>query len=609
MFEQVLALLEKNRNLEEKIFSSPDTANQTAETISEELLIKTLSSQTNEILSNQSNDLSIMKMLLNHSDCADKKLSDQHRSALQLVEIMFNYLRTHSSFQSITYSILNGTELAFAHLAIRDISFFSDKEHPALKFLDKIIAIEHHFDNSAGKLAKAFANAILHLATQLASTQSITTQVFAKAHQKLDEFCAGLDKKVLQNTNNLKSQIEQSSKKIKAEADSKTLIHERTHADGMPLFLVDFYENHMTKVLLRILLSHGVESQQSKSFLSDLDLLTWSITSGLSGEDYKERFENDVTPMMKRIYTLLQDSNLINDYVNDFFIETESIQTKRLQGQRVTYETVSAGALLIDEDFDFSWDEEDNFQLDSLKVGKWYNVQVNESTIYCQLLIKDDFIEKLVFVNVSGEEVVTVSTKDTQFLSHNISLPLPHQYIEYDHIFNAMQQELNSKATVLETEYEVVKLKEAQNEEERRVMEELSRQAIAKKMAEEKEQQTIKQQEAIKLQFEQEAEEQRTRVIEEKQNKIYESLIPDTIIGYKNDSDKWQEATVTMYSKSKQKTIFVNNRNSDTLELSKEEIYDLIAQQKFRLLRASKGSSHDPLSSLVMQRRQKLSQG
>ncbi|MGB0495874.1 MAG: DUF1631 family protein, partial [Kangiellaceae bacterium] len=345
-------ILKQNRRLEEKIFYEPRGSNWRDDLVNPKELNKALSCLANKIIENKSPELSVLTMIDKLPEITRRPIASYEKNALQVVELLFNYLRISTKFDSRFYHILNGLQLAFTRLALDDLSFLDNHKHSAVLFLEKLINIGYHFDKGAGKLASFFVHAIELLTDRLASKEQITSKTFSNANKKLEEYFLSFDEKSNINTNKVLAKIEKHSRQIEADQFTSQLIKYKVEGDEIPIFLLDFFENQLSIVLHKIILKHGTKSKQCQQLLTDMDTISWSLNCPYGDSSYAERFEADVTGAMKRVYELCKTENEINDYVTSFFMDAEELHRKKLAGERVRLDVMIAADIFADEEYE-----------------------------------------------------------------------------------------------------------------------------------------------------------------------------------------------------------------------------------------------------------------
>jgi hypothetical protein len=617
MSRQLRTLLKQNRVLEEKLFYEPRESDWREQLITPTELSDALTYLSNSIIENKSNELCVLKMLNDIKSITGRPLSSYDKNALQVVELLFNYIREYSKFDPKYYHVLNSLQLAFTRLSLNDLSFLDNSKHVAVKFLEKLIKLGHHFDNNAGKLAQFFIHAIELLTNRLANQEKVTNQTFISASKKLEEYFDGFNDKATNNINRVFSDIEKESRVAQADIHTKQLIKTKTDGEEIPIFLLDFFENHLSAILHATISQHGTNSKQCQQLLTDMDTLSWSITHPLSDEEYKQRFDADVADTMKRLYQLFETKDSLNEYVRDFFFETEELHTKKLNGQRISYDVMISADIFADEGYEEdnpnAWLDEpgqnDSYAIETLEEGQWYYLTVNDTLIQARLLLINDFTKKLIFINLSGEVTHTTSFDDTKFLTQHCTLIPENEQIGYRHATKSLIRELSSRLEILKVEYQQFLKNKAQDALDQIKEEEKSRQAIQQKIKEDRRQHARRQLEKERKEQEKQAAERLQDELNAKQRfqikAIYRKLTPGTLIAFKSDTGNWKEATLTLISKTTQKHIFSDNKGSKVLDPTKDEILLLIKAQKLKILKPAE-QPVDPMQSLVMQRRKKL---
>jgi uncharacterized protein DUF1631 len=618
MSRKLRTLLKNNRRLEEKIFYEPRRNDWRMDLISPQELSNALTCLANKIIENQSPELSVLKMLNDVDFLTGRPLAAFEKNALQVVEILFNYLRINTEFDRKFYHILNSLQLAFTRLAQDDLSFLDNPKHPAVTFLEQLISIGYHFDENAGRLTRYLVHAIELLVDRLASKHKMTAKTFSQAHKRLDEYLQSFEEKANLTKNKLLAEIEIKSRKIQADFYTSHLIKSKIEGDEIPIFLLDFFENQLCHILHDVILKYGTQSKQCQQLLTDMDTISWSIGCSLDDPDYRTRFDADVNSTMKRLYSQFQKAELLNEYVKAFFLEIEELHRNKLDGKRVQFD-VMISADIFAEDFDdveipTSWEEKqkDEFDINSLKEGRWYNLDIEGVIVRSNLLMINELTEKIYFVNLSGEPLLTIGFEEQGYLADNLAVFILDEEIRYQQAINALERELTSKLEVLNKEYQTFKQQEIIDEKQRQQMEERAKMAVLARLEEEK-----KKADKVRLQQQEAKRRELNKIIAlekieaEKRFKakgVLRKLGPGSKVVILIKPGRWMEASLMIISRTTKRYIFADASGNKIVEPTKAELVELINDQEIKVI-SSDNSALDPLQSLVMRRREKLSQG
>jgi len=617
MSRQLRTLLKHNRRLEEKIFYEPRKTDWRKDLISAKELSVALTRLANKIAESTSDELSVLTMLNEVDFITGRPLASYEKNALQVVEILFNYLRVNTDFEPRFYKIFNSLQLAFTRLALDDLSFLDNQKHPAVTFLEKLVNIGHHFDKNAGKLAEFLIHAIELLISRLASKNRVSIKIFAQAHQRLDEYLNGFEEKSVFNRNKLVQDIQKKSRKIEADFYTTHLIKSKIEGDEIPIFLLDFFENQLSKVLYKIILKYGAQSKQCQQLLTDMDTITWSISCAFGDPDYGTRFEADVPQTMKRVYGNFDELKLVNEYMKAFFFEVEELHRKKLDGQRVHLDVMISADIFSDEDFDNgeydSWSpaKKDIFDIQSLLEDHWYYLNIEDQKVRCKLLMINQLSEKLYFINLSGELLVTINFDEKEYLAENLEPFINEDVIYYKYAIMSLTRELTSKIEVLEKEYENFKQQQIIDEKQQQQLEKKARLAVLKRLEKEK-----KEVEKRRLEVLEEKRKAHDKIIAEEKAEaerrfrtkgILKQLGPGSVVAIMLKPDRWAEASLMLISRTTQRYIFSDSGGNKVIEPTKAELIVLIEEQKLKIVKADI-SQLDPLQALVVRRREKLAQ-
>lgn len=617
MSRKLRTLLKQNRRLEEKIFYEPRRNDWRQELISHKELSSALTRLANQIIGSKESELSVLRMLNEVESVSGRPLAAYEKNALQVVEILFNYLRIHTEFDQRFFHILNSLQLSFTRLALDDLSFLDNPKHPAVTFLEKLLDIGYHFDDNAGKLTDFFVHAIKLLVDRLASKADVSSQLYQQAHKHLAEYASGFEEKSNLNKSKIIAEIEKQSRQIEADHYTSHLIKSKTEGDEIPIFLLDFFENQLSQILHQVILNHGTQSKQCQQLLTDMDTVAWSISCPFEDPDYRTRFEADVTPTMKRLFNIFNEQDLLNDYVQSFFLEIEELHRNKLDGKRVHLDVMISADIFGDDiygDEEYNhWGEspKEKIELASLIQGGWYYLVIDGNKVRSNLLMINELTEQLYFVNSSGELLKTIGFDEQDFLTKNLEVFTLKEDIHFDSAVQYLEDELSSKLTVLQVEYDRFQQQTRIDEKQKEQLEERARLAVMRRL--EKEKQDSEQQ---RLEIKQQKKKEQDTIIAQetidaekrfKAKGMLRKLTPGSKVALMLQPDRWSEASLMLVSRTTQRYIFADGGGKKVLEPTKSELVTMIDKQTIKLIESSSNSA-DPLQSLVKDRRQKLSQ-
>jgi len=617
MSRKLRTLLKQNRRLEEKIFYEPRKTDWRKDLISPQELSEALSYLSDKIISNQTTDISILKMFNQVDFLTGRPLASFEKNAIQVVEILFNYLRFNAGYKQRYFPILNNLQIIFTRLALSDLSFIDNPKHPAILFMEKLINVGYLFDETSGKLTRYLMHAIELLLEKLVAKEDISAKSFTIVHPKLLEYLSGFEEKVEVNNNKLLAKIDKKSRNAQADYYTDQLIKTKTDGEEIPIFLLDFFENQLSKVLHNLIMEYGIQSKQCQQLLTDMDTISWSISCPLADPTFHTRFEADVTPTLKRLYEHFQNMALANEYVDSFFYEIETLHKDKLDGKRIDLDVMISADIFTDNTYETdpidSWNSKpsQDFEISQLKEGSCYYLKTEQQQIKCRLLMINELTEELYFVNLSGELVQTIQFNDKDFLTENLEMFILDDVIHFSHAIKSLELELQSKLDVLEIEFQQFQQQAIADEQKKEILEEKARKAVLKRLEEEKRQIDLRRSELLaKKKQQQDAiieKEKREAARRFKAKGMLRKLGPGSEVAIMLTKDRWTEASLMIISKTTDRYIFSNSHGKKIFEPNKEELIEFINNGQIKVIQ-SKISNHDPLQSLVAERRQKLSE-
>jgi len=619
MAAKLRKLLKRNRALEQELFYDTRDDDWRELLITPQELHQALLQLSNRIHENRNDELSVLRMLNDIEHTATRPLAAFEKNALQVVELLFNYLRAQSKFDPHFIRLLNSLQLAFTKLALNDLSFLDNLKHPAVQFLDSVIKLGHHFDGGSGQVADYFVKAIDLLVNRLADKANIKADYFQIALNRLNEYFDDFNKRVETNEGKILAQIELESRTAQADFYTQHLIKQKTEGDEIPVLLLEFFQDHLFKVLYQTILKHGVKSKACQQVLTDMDTLSWSITASHTDATYTERFEADVPPMMKRLFDAFEQYQLMDDYIKDFFIQIEAIHRQKLDGMRVDLDVMIAADIFSDESYDSnelqSWalnETSKDFPLDELQVGQWYQLKEldHSGSRLLKLLANNELLRRVYFVNLSGELSLSLDYAELAQYKDKLKLYAMHEQIQFTHALAALERELEGKAKqLLRLKNERIRAAELEAQRQREEKEARKRELQQQIEREKRKQEALrlaeqrKKEQALAAQKAKEEEEARRRFAAKG---TIRKMKPGALVAYQDDTGHWHELSLMLISKTTSRYIFVNARGEKIIEPNKTELAYLITDERLKLVDQD-GKDNDPLSSLVAARRSKLS--
>ncbi len=615
--KQIRKRLKQARDLEEKIFYNTRKGDWREEVITTHDLSSVMTYLANQILDNQSNSLCVLSLLNSVELTRARPLAPYDKNALQVVQIIFNYLREHSNYKPGQYHILNSLQIAFTRLSLNDLSFLDNPKHPAVLFLNKIIKLSNYFQPDAGELINIFTGVIKLLVDRIANTERVTSELFASTNKELDNYFESLSEKINHNTRLVFHDLEKESRVIQAQEHTDQLIQSKTSDEEIPVFLLDFIQNEISPILKSTIEKHGLQSKPCQQLLTDVDTLIWSITYPRLDNDYEYRFNADVPDAMKRIYALFEENNCFQEYAKSFFFEVEELHTKKLQGERVEHDMMISANIFADETYEKdefnSWEkpeqEIEHIELQDLKEGQWYYLVQAEQARKCQLLVIDHTTQQLAFVNRSGELILKVKFIEAKSTLGSLSPIYEEENFDYQDAIQSLEQTLENKVKILKNQHDkflLEKKKIAEKEQLRINLEEARKQEIREQEEKEKRLQQIQQEKMLRLRKERKEEEKRLGKLNSEQRfglkRIYDHLIPGVQIAYKNDHDKWQSLTLSLISEITQRYIFVDGLGKKVFEPDKKQLNELVDTLRIKIVKPANritGSFQSPTEEML----------
>ncbi len=538
----------------------------------------------------------------------DYLIPPQIKSSLQLSELSLQFLNGLSEQHEEMQRLMQLLALSWAQLSVHSPEFLQVKQHPAKITLSKLLMLSECWDHRSGDLAKKLLEGIRLVLSQL-NQKASSPRLYEQATNRI----LSLENVFHQyRTSRLKKIIEH-KRKVERETKAETFIADyiASKIEGIefPVFLIEFLENFMSPHLKKIFMETGPVGQKWHQAIEDSEILIWSIMS-TDYTNYVDEYDKKVPSALKRLYTDLEKLLPDSTALQHFFYELEELHIKKRQGERLDLHTIISATDILEtshinkNNFDLI-DNEYNEEL--LTDDDWYYLIQSGKRFRCQLIPRDYTGKWLVFVNLSGTLVAEFNTESPGFsLKHLPIVPIEtHDY--WEELTEYLDNTLTQRVEFLEKHLSQIEKEAAADQARKMAAEEEARALIREKIKEERE---LQEQKRKKLEEEKQKALEVARKEEEKLSKRrlkakkeVESLLPGAVVSYMTPNKEKQELILNIISTTTSKYIFIDNQGQRRLDPFENDLIELFATEKLKLVKQGK-DFNQALQSLVIEQRQ-----
>jgi len=200
-------------------------------------------------------------------------------------------------------------------VALIDKRFFSDRQHPARRFLDAIAgsAIGRSPDQMPALLAEIEA-----LIDRVIEGFDKDTAIFSTQIERLEAFLAQEDEQAQTQTAQLVEGLERRDRIERARSVVSDQIDRRIKNRDVPPLVSDFLSKLWRLYLLRVFVDKGKESTSWRGALQTMDDLVWSVLPKHDGDD-RRRLLKTLPDLLHRLRSGLDGLVITKTDMNEFF--------------------------------------------------------------------------------------------------------------------------------------------------------------------------------------------------------------------------------------------------------------------------------------------------
>ncbi len=205
-------------------------------------------------------------------------ISPTDKITMDVISLLFDYIFRDPSIPDTVRGIFGRLQVPILKAALLERTFFSDREHPARRVLDRLAA------GAVGSASdKAYRIAFEGLATRvvdmICNEFALDVEVFERAARELQAFLEGEHRHVTHAINlDIDAALEAEARESDR-AHAHALVRDRLAGLQLPMDVRMFAETAWADYLTLLRQQHGEDSDAYRSALQTIDDLLWSITA------------------------------------------------------------------------------------------------------------------------------------------------------------------------------------------------------------------------------------------------------------------------------------------------------------------------------------------
>ena len=358
-------------------------------------------------------------LLREHSaDGRMPRISEEDSDAIDATAMLFEFLSRRARLNGVASRILAKLQLPILRAAIKDKSFFSDRNHSARRLLNEFAeAALFWTDENETEKDVALIDALQRLTDRVACEYQGGTAVFAAASEELSQHVEELVRRGEAAERNHIEAVAGREKFERARELAAAAIGERIARAGSNEFLRALLEYIWTDVLTFSLLRDGAEGTRYARQLEVVDqLLAATLEKGsesgvsLSSDVYAEIEsglmqvglpDDDIRAVTKKLFARAEDDEQENPISQTELAIKLKLKARRDGSQKAAPKSIppfDKGAVL---------DREERAAIDALytlQVGTWFEFKINPEgdAVRCKLSWYSTDSGRCLFVNQRG---------------------------------------------------------------------------------------------------------------------------------------------------------------------------------------------------------------
>ena len=232
-----------------------------------------------------------------HAAIASKVAEESHRSIMDVVGFLFDYLFRDPSVPPSFKMIFAGLQVPFLKAALLDPTMFTDKKNPARRLLDELAAAAICADDDEA-YAAAYGKYAAKVVTAIRAEFVMDPDIFAYACEMLGKFSELWQQRTAQT---MQPQVDAGLAAETRDADRsrvRVLIRDKLSGINVPFDIRTFLGTVWADYMTRLRLAEGVKSDAYAASVKVMDDMLWSITAKRRAGQ-KARLSTMIPPMVR----------------------------------------------------------------------------------------------------------------------------------------------------------------------------------------------------------------------------------------------------------------------------------------------------------------------
>lgn len=349
-------------------------------------------------------------------------LNTQQVDIVNLIVFTFESIWQDDSLPSVMKELIGSTQVAVLQIALADISFFSNEQHPARILLNEFAMAGIAWTEPELLLADPMYMKVKTLSEKVVASSPTDSDILPACIQELREFKTeqtGQDENLeqsLKESGNHSERLEDVHKFVTQK------INERVLNSNLDPSIRNVLDTFMHEFLVKLVLKEGPGGSSWKPVMSTIDVLIWTVKAEKHHGD-RERFDK-INPRLignltkaleiggaskSKLNKIIRQLKQVQEY--SFHIEELGIEKHAAETENFPEKSPLASNTAIEREKTQAPRNDPYLrQIDKLPIGVWLEFKGTAGTpVRCTLAAKIASIDKMFFVNRQGVKVIELT--------------------------------------------------------------------------------------------------------------------------------------------------------------------------------------------------------
>ena len=236
---------------------------------------------------------------------------------LDIVAMLFDYILDDRNIPDAIKALIGRLQIPMLKVAMMDKTFFSQKSHPARKFLDTLAGAAIGWDEAEGHQGGLY-RLVDSLVQKVLNEFEDEVGIFVEVGDELEQFLAVEKHQADELTGRSAQVIHHQEREEIAKIMAHDEVRRRIHAQHLPEVIRNFLTGYWKPLLTSAYIQTGEDGVRWNNAIDTMDNLVWSVTSKPAPEDRK-KLVSLLPGLLKRLQDGMETTGMPEAERNAFF--------------------------------------------------------------------------------------------------------------------------------------------------------------------------------------------------------------------------------------------------------------------------------------------------